>query len=580
MPEKGDIYWAFSLSILHVDPFFQIMRRTLLFLLLCPVTLLAQQSQNMTLLSNVDIPGLPSRFGSEYNDCWGFRHANGTEVAIIGGIEDIFFYNVTTPGNPSLIYQHHVTNVGTGTTNQSLWRDFKTYGNYAFAAADEGTSGLLVFDLSQVPASISMVYQSNQFWNRTHNIFIDTEHARLYAAGSNMVSAGLVVLNIATPNNPQLIQNIPLTAFGGGYVHDVYVRDNIAYCSHGSLSKMQIYDFNNLPNITVVGTIENYWEAGYNHSSWLNDTGDFLTMCDETHGSDVKLVNVTDPANISNDDIWHFYSELLGPGAPEASVAHNPFIVGDYAYIAYYHDGVQVFDISNPTNIQLLAYYDTYPENVDYFGYNGCWGVYPFLPSGIIIASDQNHGLYVMQITNFPLDIEFLSFEASRQQGGVRLNWAVADASLGNTFEIMRSMDGGITFSSIGQVNLDGTQSNYTYMDRDVYENQKYMYRVDFVELDGKRISSPMRFIRTIETEGRVRIVSPVHSELIVDALEPLAQMEFSLYDVQGNQVWNHQLDASSARMEFSIAGLPPASYVLTIRWDGGSFHRIIQKVE
>ena len=103
----------------------------------------------MTFLANLDLPDLPSRFGAEYNDIWGYKHpSNGTEVAIIGGIEDIFFVDVTVPADPEIIYTHHVENMD-GTDNRSLWRDFKTYQNYVYACADEGTSGLLILRLQR-----------------------------------------------------------------------------------------------------------------------------------------------------------------------------------------------------------------------------------------------------------------------------------------------------------------------------------------------------------------------------------------------------------------------------------------------
>jgi hypothetical protein len=64
--------------------------------------------------------------------------------------------------------------------------------------------------------------------------------------------------------------------------------------------------------------------------------------------------------------------------------------------VSYYHDGVQVYDISDPMNPVNIAYYDTYTQHTNYNGYQGCWGVYPFLPSGIILASDFENGLFVL----------------------------------------------------------------------------------------------------------------------------------------------------------------------------------------
>lgn len=541
---------------------------------------LAQPSFNMTLIGTYDDPDLPTRNTIEYSDCWGFTHANGTEVAIIGGIEDILFIDITIPANPVLIYSHHVLNLPTGTVNKSAWRDFMTYGNYIYAAADEGTSGLLVFDMSQVPTSITMVTQTTSYWTRTHTIFIDELNARLYAGGSNTVNNGLVILDLLPdPTAPSLEANVPLNTVGGGYVHDMYVRDNIAYCSHGSLSKIQMYDFSMLPSFTVVGAIENYPETGYNHSSWINDAGTMLVMCDETHGSDVKLVDITDPENISSDDFFTFYSELLGPSALGSSIAHNPFIMGDLAFIAYYHDGVQVFDISNPTDIELVAYYDTYPDNTGYAGYEGCWGVYPFFPSGMIIASDMNNGLFVLEIGNLPLDIDFVSFEAFRQKSGVLLEWSIADASFGNQFDVKRSTDGGVTFESIGKVSLENGQSNYAFTDTRVAEATKYVYRIDFEQADGSHISSPLRFVRTASGNRIFRVTNPISSSLTIDLLQSAEQLGLSLYNLDGQLVWSQEVTTPDTRLTFALQDMPAGHYVLKVKMNDVVENQIIQKI-
>ena len=49
-----------------------------------------------------------------------------------------------------------------------------------------------------------------------------------------------------------------------------------------------------------------------------------------------------------------------------------------------------VHDITNPDHLVEVAYYDSYSGSGN--GYDGCWGTYPFLPSGNIISSDRNSG--------------------------------------------------------------------------------------------------------------------------------------------------------------------------------------------
>jgi hypothetical protein len=49
-----------------------------------------------------------------------------------------------------------------------------------------------------------------------------------------------------------------------------------------------------------------------------------------------------------------------------------------------------------------VAYYDTF-QPAEY-GYSGCWSVYPYFPSGRIIASDMQTGLYVFQMADSDSD--------------------------------------------------------------------------------------------------------------------------------------------------------------------------------
>ena len=82
-----------------------------------------------------------------------------------------------------------------------------------------------------------------------------------------------------------------------------------------------------------------------------------------------------------------FRSTLLAP-EDTASIVHNPFVLGDLVFLSYYHDGVQVYDFSDPTNAVKVASYDTETGNTDYAGFKGCWGVYPYLPRyfGVLIG--------------------------------------------------------------------------------------------------------------------------------------------------------------------------------------------------
>lgn len=345
------------------------------------------QESGLTLLGRWDIDTLVASSGFAYNDIWGYTDCEQNEYAIIASRRFIHFVNIT---NADSLYEVAAFAGG----GNSLWRDMKTYRDRAYAAAQRDQEGLMIFDLSQVPDSVSKSNQTNAFFSNTHNIFIDEENGRLYTAGADSMLNGVIVLDLTTnPDEPVLLSK---TLLEGGYVHDIFVRDNIAYCSHGG-NGLYVYDMTDPANPITLGSLTSYPESGYNHSSWLSEDGSHLVFADETFGTSLKMANVSDLGDIYVTDL--FKSANWSPYF-ENSIAHNPFVRGNYVIASYYHEGVQVFDITKPDSVSRVAFYDTHPANINYNGFQGCWGVYPFFPSGKIIASDVLNGLIVLEAKN------------------------------------------------------------------------------------------------------------------------------------------------------------------------------------
>lgn len=361
-----------------LNPFFW------LFLLFFLPNLRAQQHVNMSLLSNWHDPTMPaSPQGYRYSDSWGYA-ANGREYAIIGSARFIHVFDVTEPTNPVEVLRH---DGGTSTT----WREFRTFGHYLYCITDATEEGLRIFDLSPLPAAPVEVYHSSTFFARCHMLEVDEANQRLYCCGANTQISGIIVLDLSTtPQAPTLLASVSLPA---GYVHDCYVRNHIVYASHG-FTGLYIYNFAMPQTPVTLGSLTSYIDQGYNHSSWLNDAGTHLVMTDETKTKRVKLVDVTDPTDLMVTDT--FKSNLLLNS--DSSIAHNPYIRDNLAYLSYYHDGVNVWDISNPRDVQRIGYYDTEPANAFYSGYLGPWGIYPYLPSGNIIVSDLMRGLFLLKL--------------------------------------------------------------------------------------------------------------------------------------------------------------------------------------
>jgi len=365
------------------------MKNLILTLTTCFLSILSFSQLNSTLLfhwNDTTIIG-SAAYDNAYNECWGFE-VNNTEIAVIGSTEGTHFFNVTDPQNSTEVAFVAGAYTGSGVVH----RDYHDYQGYLYIVCDEGwsTSTLQIVDISNLPTSVNVVYDSDSLFNTSHNVFIDTATSKLYACASN---SAMDIYSLDIPTLPSLIYSYTDV----GHVHDAYVRNDTAYLNCGP-DGFRIVDFSPLdwpvlpsPPYIELSSLTAYPDAGYNHSGWLSDDGTIYAMQDENHGYDVKIMDVSDFNNIT-------VLSTLNSGQNPQSMAHNGIIKGDLLYLAYYHDGLRVFDISNPSNPIQICNYDTYSP-ASYNSYKGAWGVYPNLPSGNIIVSDMQSGLYVLDCT-------------------------------------------------------------------------------------------------------------------------------------------------------------------------------------
>lgn len=358
---------------------------TALFTTICLVAQ-AQISMNLDSVFNwQDVNLVPSSAHfNTYNEIWGYEK-DGSEYAIIGTTAGTHIFDVTNPTSSTEVEFIEGALVGP----QVVHRDYHDYNDYLYMVCDEGASTLQIADLSFLPDSAPVVYDSNALFPRSHNIFIDTSSARMYVCGGTVQFA---VYSLEDPENPTLLVNCPQDVpFWNsiGYVHDTYVRNDTAYLNT-EFRGLYIVDFSDLNDIRMIGSLDTYVQSGYNHSGWLMRDEPYYAMADETHGMDVKIVDVSDMSNLEVTD-------TIGSNVNANSIAHNLIYHDGFLYIAHYFDGLYVYDCrTNPANPTLAGYYDTSTETHQNNVYRGCWGVYPFLPSGNILVSDMQSGLWIL----------------------------------------------------------------------------------------------------------------------------------------------------------------------------------------
>ena len=346
--------------------------------------LLYQWTDDGTVLTAEENPG-DNWVGNIYNEVWGFTQ-NGHEFAVIGSTQGTHIFDVTNP-----IESYLVASIdGASTSSQVVHRDFHTYNGYLYAVADEMESSTLqIMDVSNLPNSINVVYDTNDMITRSHNIFIDEANGIMYSCGGklNGISNYLSLISLDDPENPVL-----LTQYNShGYVHDIYVENNIGYLNAAN-NGVHIVDFSDVNNPQTLGSLTEYPQKGYNHSGWLSEDGNTYVFADENHGYAMKICDVSNPSDIN------VVTTVLSDVA-NTSIPHNLIIKDNLLYVSHYYDGLWIWDISNPANPTYVASYDTYPLS-NGSSYKGAWGVYPLLPSGNILVSDMQSGLFVFAPVN------------------------------------------------------------------------------------------------------------------------------------------------------------------------------------
>lgn len=401
---------------------------------------------------------------TSYNDVWGYVAPNGEEFALLGATTGCVVVNCTNPAAP--------VQTGYFPWATSTWRDMRTYGHYAYVSSESG-AGFQIIDLSNpnAPTLVGVIGAANS--TNAHNVCVDVGTGKLYLIGCN---TGTPVYDLAaSPTNPPFL-GFALGSGNANYFHDLCVQNGYAYGSmiyNGQLRIVNVnagLDFNlgTLSNTTTPST--------FTHNAWPNASATLVATTDERTGGVVKLYDITNKsAPIAR-----------GQFTPNSgAIPHNAFIVGNLCHVSFYTEGYQCYDISNPNNPVQVAAYDTWPGATG--GYNGCWGVYPFQPSGNIYVSDISNGLYIvrpqitdLQVAHTPLANTTNESEPYQVVADITGTNPVTSASV--TYRV-----GGGTWQTIALTSLVGTTWYANIPGQNAVTNVEY--HLDAADSGGSRRS-------------------------------------------------------------------------------------------
>ncbi len=330
-------------------------------------------------------------YNNDLSDIWGYVDGEGNEYALVGVYNGFSVVSLADPANPEEVFF--------GPGPNSIWRDIKTWGDYAYVSNESG-SGVFIVDLSPLPdgpiTNTANFTGDTYGFSTVHNLFID-EFGKLYIFGANNGNGGAIICDLTQdPMNP-----VELGRFNNYYLHDGMARGDTLWGAGLYEGVLAAIDVSDPANTQIMGTVST--PSQFTHNTWVSDDGTHVYTTDEVNSGFVGAYNVTDLSNM-------YETDRVRASTGNNVIPHNVHVTNDFLVTSYYTSGIVVHDAKFPDKLFEVAHFDTSPN---YSGgtFNGCWGAYPFLPSGLILATDIEEGLYI-------LDIEYI--RAAYLEGSVR----------------------------------------------------------------------------------------------------------------------------------------------------------------
>ncbi|MGD9524833.1 MAG: choice-of-anchor B family protein [Gemmatimonadales bacterium] len=367
----------------------------------------------VSLQSYLPITALGGGAGIDLNDIWGWTDpTTAREYALVGRRDGIAFVDVTTATAPRFLGFLPIT-VG---ATPNVWHDVKVHADHAFIVADgAGPHGMQVFDLRQlrgltVPRQFTPTAVYTRV-NSAHNMVINEATGFGYIVGASgggtTCGGGLHMVNLQNPATPTFagcFADVTTGRSRTGYTHDaqcvVYHGPDVTYqgreiCFGSNETALSIADVTS-KSAPVALSHAGYPAVSYTHQGWLTEDHRYFYVNDELDELN-GLVTGTRTLiwDVQDLDDPVLAGTFLGP---TSASDHNNYVRGSRLFASNYQFGMRVVGIANPTAPVQLGFFDTSPQRPNIPGFEGSWSNYPFFPSGNIVVTSGEEGLFVLRV--------------------------------------------------------------------------------------------------------------------------------------------------------------------------------------
>ncbi|MFQ5462059.1 MAG: immunoglobulin domain-containing protein [Phycisphaerae bacterium] len=402
---------------------------------------------------NASLVGQWSGYTGEYADVWGdgnFAYV-GSFTLGDGMQARVHILNISDPANPTLASTYFLPSPNEFRSPQ----DVKVGDGFLFIGLESGGADLVeIVDVRNPSAPVHVTTLQLAGFNSCHDVFYD--QGFLYVVDSATPRVIIYDLRTLNPDSPPpgpiATAKWVINDVGTVFVHDINVSNGRLYAAAWD-SGLWVYDVSDVANTPPVflGSV-----AGNNtHSMWPTDDGTFVVTGEERGNGGLTAFRITE--GVGSITLTETDSLVL---SNDAFSVHNMMFVGNRLYVAWYQAGLQVYDVNPVTGLfEFVASYDTSTFG-NTGGFNGAWGVYPFLGADKVLVSDIEEGFFVINVQGPLVTFAFPDGlpDPIDPNGGTQLRVEIMPASATpdpQTVQLFSRSDGGL-FTSTPMVDQAG----------------------------------------------------------------------------------------------------------------------------
>ena len=326
--------------------------------------------------------------------------------------------------NPRVVYSWLIEDPELHTGNAPDGKYFKHRGRYYYiqsfqfqAGSPDYDLGAIVFDVTGLPASSTVRevarIRAPEVPGGFHNIFAykhSSGRPLLFGALLSATSAYVYDLEKVVDGEQGRVAEVPRPTTveyrWAGY-HDYYVgydpatRQDKFYGA--GLNGLYVFDVTEVESPKLLTSVTGFGGSDVAHTFTPTPDGRYAVAEMEYRYAPLRIFDL----KAGLDGEVKTISRPIGAWTTHWSrLVHNHEVRWPYVFVSGYRDGLQVFNMMDPTNPYTVGYYDTYempdvPDASREGMFKGVWGVDIRNADGLIMINGLGSGLWAFKMDGF-----------------------------------------------------------------------------------------------------------------------------------------------------------------------------------